>query len=149
MGAGGRAAAVGHASNFLRAIIAEDNRTGKYDGQTEFTDPADQRHEWPRSRIRETARQARAFDFLTAEGGSLVDAAIAYPLSFAEVSTVVLSCKSVQQVEANLGGRKQFAFDAARLRRVEDVQHQLGVFPIGRAARIWRRLRRVLSRDGR
>ncbi|MBK6603005.1 MAG: glutamine--tRNA ligase/YqeY domain fusion protein [Betaproteobacteria bacterium] len=33
MGAGGRAAAVGHASNFLRAIIAEDNRTGKYDGQ--------------------------------------------------------------------------------------------------------------------
>lgn len=124
--------------------------TGKYGEAASFTDPADQRHEWSRERIRDTARRSGAFGFLAEGEVALLDAAIAYPLSFPEVSTVVLSCKNVQQVQANFGGDMQFRLDPGQLRRIEQEQRRLGVYPANPAMRVWRRLRRLLaSREGR
>ena len=73
-------------------------------------------------------------------------AAIAYPLSYPEVSTVILSCKSVEQVEANLGGESPATLPAAMLERIAQVQRSLGVYPAGRAARLWRRLKSRILR---
>ncbi len=123
--------------------------TGKYDENASFTDPADQRSEWSREHIRQTARQAGAFDFLGDRGGGLLAAATAYPLSFPEVSTVLLSCKTIQQVQANLGDDIEVPLDARLLQHIEQVQRRLGVFPAGRAARLWRRMSGMLARHRR
>jgi aryl-alcohol dehydrogenase-like predicted oxidoreductase len=124
-----------------RSVLKGGFLTGKYADDARFTDPADQRREWDPARIRTLAQQARAFDFLAASAGSLHAAAIAYPLSFAEVSTVILSCKSVEQAEANLGAAPVAALPPAMLERIAQVQRQLGVYPASGATRLWRRLK--------
>lgn len=118
--------------------------TGKYNANTAFIDPADERREWSRERIRDTARQARSFGFLADVAGSLHAAAIAYPLSFPEVSTVLLSSKTVEQAQANFGGDIPASLNAETLLRIQHTQRQLGVNPASRAIRLWRRLRRAL-----
>lgn len=129
-----------------RSVLKGGFLTGKYDAAARFADPADQRSEWEPARIRTLAQQARAFDFLAEAAGSLHAAAIAYPLSFPEVSTVILSCKSVAQVEANLGGESPAALPPAMLERIAQVQRALGVYPAGRATRLWRRLKSRILR---
>ena len=117
--------------------------TGKYDGQTRFTAAGDQRGEWDAQRIRQLADQAASFGFLAAEAGSLQAAAIAYPLSFAEVSTLILSCKDRGQVEANLGAATP-VLSADALQQVALVQRRLGVGTASTAQRLWRRARALL-----
>ncbi|MES2098568.1 MAG: aldo/keto reductase [Pseudomonadota bacterium] len=129
-----------------RSALKAGFLTGKYDEAARFTDPTDQRSEWDAARVQRTARQARAFDFLESGSASRHAAAIAYPLSFAEVSTVILSCKNTAQVDANLGGPAP-ALDALQRQRIEAVQRELGVFPVGRVTRLWRRLGARLGRD--
>lgn len=128
-----------------RSVLKGGFLTGKYDANAAFTDPADQRHEWSRERIRDTARQANSFAFLADVSGSLHAAAIAYPLALPEVSTVVLSSKSVEQAEANFGSGIPALLNAELLQRIEHTQRQLGVYPAGRATRLWRRIRRALT----
>lgn len=129
-----------------RSVLKGGFLTGKYDAAARFTDPADQRREWEPARIRTLSEQAHAFDFLAGSAGSLHAAAIAYPLSYPEVSTVILSCKSVEQVEANLGGESPATLPPAMLERIAQVQRSLGVYPAGRAARLWRRLKSRILR---
>lgn len=119
---------------------------GKYDASTRFQDPADQRREWSPQRIRETASQAAAFEFLVSPGASLHAAALAYPLSFGEVSTIVVSCKSVRQAELNFDRLALPELDAASLRRIEQTQRRIGVSPAGPVVRAWRRLRTRFDR---
>lgn len=130
-----------------RSVLKGGFLTGKYDAAARFTDPADQRREWEPAHIRTLAQQAQAFSFLAESAGSLHAAAIAYPLSFPEVSTVILSCKSVEQVEANLGGESPCALTPALLERVAQVQRQLGVFPARGVAGLWRRLKARIGRS--
>lgn len=130
-----------------RSVLKGGFLTGKYGAAARFTDPADQRREWDPVRIRTLAQQAQAFGFLAASAGSLHAAAIAYPLSFPEVSTVILSCKSVEQVEANLGGEPPSALTPATLERIAQVQRQLGVFPARGAMGLWRRLKARIGRS--
>lgn len=117
--------------------------TGKYGATTRFTAAGDQRGEWDAQRIRQLADQAAAFGFLAAEAGSPLAAAIAYPLSFTEVSTLILSCKDRRQVEANLGGATA-ALSVVSLQRVAQLQRRLGVATASPAQRLWRRARSLL-----
>jgi myo-inositol catabolism protein IolS len=130
-----------------RSVLKGGFLTGKYDAAARFTDPADQRREWDPARIRTLAQQTQAFGFLAESAGSLHAAAIAYPLSFPEVSTVILSCKSVEQVEANLGGESPSALAPATLERIAQLQRQLGVFPARGAMGLWRRLKARIGRS--
>lgn len=130
-----------------RSVLKGGFLTGKYDAAVRFTDPADQRRDWEPARIRTLVQQAHAFDFLAEAAGTLHAAAIAYPLSFAEVSTVILSCKSVEQVDANLGSDLPAALPPAVLGRIAQVQRQLGVSPASGAARLWRRLKARITRS--
>ncbi len=128
-----------------RSVLKAGFLTGKYQEDAIFTDLVDQRHEWSRERIRDTVRQASAFGYLAADTGTLHAAAIAYPLSFSEVSTVVLSSKGVEQAQANFGSGIPAPLSADQLARIECTQRQLGVFPAGAAARLWRRIQRTLT----
>lgn len=126
-----------------RSVLKGGFLSGKYSEASRFDDPADQRREWDVERIRHTARQADAFRFLVPAVGSLHAAAIAYPLSFPEVSTVILSSKNVAQVDANLGPGAPAVLSAELLGQIEHLQRAIGVFPAGRTARLWRRLQRA------
>ncbi|MFT3954843.1 MAG: aldo/keto reductase [Piscinibacter sp.] len=117
--------------------------TGRYDAASRFSAAGDQRGEWDAQRIRQLAEQAAAFRFLAAEAGSPLAAAIAYPLNFAEVSTLILSCKDRGQVEANLGGVAP-ALSAEALQRTAQLQRRLGLGSASPAQRLWRRAKSML-----
>jgi aryl-alcohol dehydrogenase-like predicted oxidoreductase len=117
---------------------------GHHDSHTRFSDPDDQRSQWDGARIEELARQAAAFDFLRARAGGLREAALAYPLCFPEVSTLVISCKSASQVDENLVSRP--ALDAGTLARIGQVQQGIGIGRRGFARRALDRVRSLLGR---
>jgi aryl-alcohol dehydrogenase-like predicted oxidoreductase len=124
----------------VRSALAEGFLTGKYQKGATFPDTADQRQQWPGGRIRRVSRQAEAFRFLAEEAPSMLAGAIAYPLSFAEVSTVVVGCKTQAQAAANFGGGIPSTLSPELRRRIERTQRALGVNPAHRAVRLWRRL---------
>ena len=119
---------------------------GHYGENATFSGRSDQRSEWPPERIRSLARQARAFSPIAEAAGSPLAAALAYPLSFPEVSTLVMSCKSPQQARANFDPRLPATLDEALLARVVQTQRELGLFAgTGLLARVKRKLRRVFA----
>lgn len=119
--------------------------TGKYDSRSRFAVPGDQRGDWDTGHIAELARQAAAFDELAAHTGSCLATALAYPLAFPEVSTLILSCKDRGQVEANLGGPAVELSEHA-VRRIEAIQKALGVGARPSALRrLWKRVRGLLG----
>ena len=131
----------------VRSALKEGFLTGKYSGDAMFPDPSDQRHTWPARRIADTARQAAAFGFVADEAGSMPAGAIAYPLSFPEVSTVILSTKSVIQAEQNFGAAIPSPLSPELLRRIEQAQRAVGVNPVSRPFRMLRKARRILTRS--
>lgn len=119
---------------------------GGYGEDAVFAGPGDQRGQWNPERIRRTARQARAFSFAADAAGSPLASAMAYPLSFPEVSTLVLSCKSPQQARDNFAAAMPASLDPATLDGVARTQRELGLFAAGGlGARLWRRVRRALA----
>lgn len=117
---------------------------GLHDSQTRFSDPDDQRSQWDSGRIEALARQAAAFDFLRARAGGLREAALAYPLCFPEVSTLVVSCKNAGQVDENLVSRQ--GLDAETLAHIDRIQRRLGLGRRGFARRALDRVRSLLIR---
>ena len=109
----------------IRSALKEGFLTGKFTRTSTFPDPNDQRHSWSRTRIAQTVDDAQRFGFLEAESGSMVRAAIAYPLSFPEVSTVLLGTKNEAQAQANFGQIPGARLSSASLRRVLEVQDTL------------------------
>lgn len=118
--------------------------TGKYDAGSRFESAADQRHEWDARRIATLAQQAQSLAFLAQRAGSLHAAAVGYPLAFAEVSTLILSCKDTAQVEANLGGVTA-QLPQESLAQIAQVQRQLGLTGASPLRRLWRRARAMLG----
>jgi myo-inositol catabolism protein IolS len=109
----------------IRSALKEGFLTGKFTRTSTFPDPNDQRHSWSQAQIARTVDQAERFRFLAAESGSMVRAAIAYPLSFPEVSTVLLGTKNQAQAQANFAQIPGVRLSAASLQRVLAVQEAL------------------------
>lgn len=128
----------------VRSVLASGFLTGKYAEASTFADVADQRHGWDRHRIRQLARRADSYRFLLQEVGSMHAAAIAYALSFPEVSTVVLSTKNAGQAVANFGPAVPARLSPAMLLDIERTQRAIGVFPRGAFGRLCRRVGDVL-----
>lgn len=117
---------------------------GRYGAQTRFLDTNDQRSQWDSGRIARLSEQASAFDFLKSARGSLRDAALAYPLSFPEVSTLIVSCKNATQVDENLADSPPLGDEI--LARIAQTQRRLGIGKRPLRTRIRDRLRRLLGR---
>ena len=109
----------------VRSALKEGFLTGKFKRDATFPDPNDQRHQWSAARIAATVDEAERFRFLEADAGSMVRAAVAYPLSFPEVSTVLLGTKTAAQAEANFGQIPGARLSAASLQRVLALQDTL------------------------
>jgi myo-inositol catabolism protein IolS len=109
----------------IRSVLKEGFLTGKFRRDATFPDPKDQRHSWSAARIAETVDAAEHFRFLEAEAGSMVRAAVAYPLSFPEVSTVLLGTKTAAQAAVNFGEIAGTRLSNASLRQVAAIQEEL------------------------
>lgn len=128
----------------VRSTLREGFLTGKFARDATFPASHDQRHAWSAARIAATVRQVERLRFLEGKSGSMVRAAVAYPLSFAEVSTVLLGTKTAEQAEINFGQIPGARLDTADLDHILAVQDELdaGGRRTPRAL-----LRRLLGRD--
>jgi len=120
----------------IRSVLKEGFLTGKYRRDARFTDPHDQRSRMSASDIETTVDRVEQLRFLEAGQGTLLQAAIAYPLSYPEVSTTVLGVKTAKHADMNFGGCAGRRLSAADIDRVEGLQQTLG---LGEPT-LWRRL---------
>lgn len=111
----------------IRSALREGFLTGKYRRDATFPDPHDQRSRWSREQIEKTVDLVEQFRFLEADAGSMVVAAARYPLSFPEVSTVVMGTKTAAQAQSNFGAVPAGRLSADTLKRIEDLQTSLGL----------------------
>jgi myo-inositol catabolism protein IolS len=109
----------------IRSVLKEGFLTGKFKRDASFPDPNDERHTWSAARIARTVHAGERFRFLEADAGSMVRAAVAYPLSFPEVATVLLGTKTTAQAEENFGHIPGARLSTVSLRRIAAVQDEL------------------------
>ena len=101
-----------------RSSLKEGFLAGGYSRDSRFTDPNDRRSAWPQERIAALVDQVEQFRFLEAEHGSMVAAAARYPLSFDEVSTVIMGTMNVEQARSNFGEIPGGRLSAAAMARM-------------------------------
>lgn len=111
----------------VRSVLREGFLTGKFKPDVIFSDPADRRSKLSRAQIETLVYHTERFRFLEAEAGSMVNAAARYPLSFPQVSTVILGTKSVSQAQSNFGAVPGVCLSAASLGKIRDLQVELGL----------------------
>lgn len=109
----------------VRSTLKEGFLTGKFKRDATFPESDDQRHAWTAGRIAGTVDRVERFRFLEANSGSMLQASVAYALSFPEVSAVLLGTKTVAQAEINFGQLPGARLDEADLSRVLAVQAEL------------------------
>jgi myo-inositol catabolism protein IolS len=127
----------------VRSSLKEGFLAGKFSRDTRFPDPADQRHNWSAARIARTVQQVERFRFLQAQAGSMVRAAVGYPLSFPEVSSVLLGAKTAAQAAANFADIPGERLSPEDLRRILAIQDQMDA---GRRRTVPAIVRRLLGR---
>jgi myo-inositol catabolism protein IolS len=115
----------GRLAVLVRSTLKEGFLTGKFKRDATFPAPGDQRHDWSASRIATTVDEVERFRFLEAEAHSMVRAAVAYPLSFPEVSTVLLGTKNPAQAQQNFGEIPGARLTRASLERVQVLQEEM------------------------
>jgi len=128
----------------VRSTLKEGFLAGKFKRDTTFPAANDQRHAWSAAQIASTVEEVERFRFLEKEAGSMVRAAVAYPLSFPEVSSVLLGTKSAAQAESNFGTIPGARLSTESLREVLAVQAELD---LGGRRSLRSLARRVLGRD--
>ncbi len=128
----------------IRSVLKEGFLTGKFKRDAVFPDPNDQRHKWSAAQIARTVGEVERFRFLESDAGSMARAAAAYPLSYPEVSTVLLGTKNLAQAEANFGQIPGARLSMESLRRVVAVQDALDAGHRGGLKAI---VKRVLGRS--
>ena len=111
----------------VRSALREGFLTGKFKRDARFPDPNDQRHELKPGEIAELVDEVERFRFLEKEAGSMVVAAARYPLSFAEVSTVILGTKNARQASSNFGEVPGGTLSRGALDAVRDLQIEMGL----------------------
>jgi myo-inositol catabolism protein IolS len=127
----------------IRSTLREGFLAGKFKRNATFPDPSDQRHGWSAAQIAQTVDAAERFRFLEKSSRTMVRAAVAYALSYPEVSTVLLGTKTAAQAESNFAD-----IPGARL-SVDDLEHVLRVqddMDAGRRRTLKALIRRALGR---
>jgi aryl-alcohol dehydrogenase-like predicted oxidoreductase len=120
----------------IRSALREGFLTGKFQRDAKFSDPNDERSKLTAEEIATTVDRVERFRFLEQEAGSMVAAAARYPLSFPAVSTVIMGTKTVSQADSNFGTVPGKTLSAASLKRIHDLQIELG---LGNRWQRWRR----------
>jgi myo-inositol catabolism protein IolS len=111
----------------VRSALKEGFLTGRYSRDVTFTGADDQRSAWTREQIEAAVDAVEQFRFLESEVGSMIVAAAAYPLAFAETSTVILGTDKVSYADTNFGIVPGTRLSIASLQRVRDLQIAMGL----------------------
>jgi aryl-alcohol dehydrogenase-like predicted oxidoreductase len=111
----------------VRSALREGFLTGKFKRDATFPDPNDQRHALTPEQVAELVDKVERFRFLESEGGSMAVAAARYPLSFPEVSTVILGTKNRHQADSNFGSAPGRGLSAESLARILELQNDMGL----------------------
>ncbi len=127
----------------VRSSLREGFLTGKFTANSTFPDSNDQRSKLTRAEIAALVEAAEQFRFLERETQSMAIAAARYPLSFPEVSTVIMGTKSVAQAQSNYGLVPGAKLSAEALSGIFQRQRALGLHSRRRA--ILDLLRRLVS----
>lgn len=109
----------------IRSSLKEGFLAGKFRSDTRFEDANDQRHHWSEARIAGTVAQVERLRFLESDAGSMLRAAVAYPLSYPEVSTVLLGTKTAAQADDNFERIPGARLSETSLRQVAVLQDAL------------------------
>lgn len=126
----------------VRSALREGFLTGKFQKTSRFTDPGDQRSKLSEREIADLVDAVEKFRFLEAETASMAVAAARYPLSFPEVSVVILGTKSPAQADVNFGKVPGATLSPQSLARVEALQRSMGLMDV--SPRWLERLKRLL-----
>ncbi len=108
----------------VRSTLKEGFLVGRFRRDAKFPDVNDQRHGWSAAQIARTVDAVERFRFLEGEAGSLLRAAVAYPLSFPEVSSVLLGTKTAAQADSNFGQIPGARLSTASLSRILAIQDE-------------------------
>lgn len=111
----------------VRSALKEGFLVGNFKRDATFPDPDDQRHSWSHERIAQTVDQVEQLRFLAAGQGSMVAAAARYPLSYPEVSTVLMGTTKLSHADSNFGQIPGERLQAGDLTRVAALQQALGL----------------------
>lgn len=109
----------------IRSALKEGFLTGKFRRDATFPDPNDQRHDWSAARIARTVDEVERFRFLESDAGSLLRAAVAYPLSYPEVSTVLLGTKTAVQADSNFQALPGVRLSVSELQMIALLQGEM------------------------
>jgi aryl-alcohol dehydrogenase-like predicted oxidoreductase len=110
-----------------RSSLRSGFLTGKFPRGTVFPDPNDQRGKLKPAEVDSIIERVERFRFLEREAGSLLLAAARYPLSFPEVSTVILGTKNEAQADTNFGAIPGGVLSEASLTAIRSVQRDSGL----------------------
>lgn len=104
----------------VREALCSGFLTGKFARGHVF--PADDLRSarFPAQRVDNILQTLEKLDFLREEYGSMAEAALRYTLSFPEVSTVIVGCKSIAQLDANVKVDGKRISDA-HMQRIREV----------------------------
>lgn len=127
-----------------RSSLREGFLSGKYGHDTTFVDPDDQRGAWSPAQVAATVDSVERFRFLEAVAGSLTRAAVRYPLSYPEVSTVIVGTKTAAQAAVNFGECPGGVLPASALDAIARIQRERRLY--SRGARLLERVRSLRYR---
>lgn len=130
----------------VRSSLKSGFLAGKFARDAKFPDTNDQRHQWSRRKIVGTVDAVNKFRFLEQEAGSMLLASARYPLSFPEVSTVLLSTKTTDQADVNFGQVPTLLLSPTSLVRIANLQKQLRLGVPRPARRLLTHLKQVARR---
>jgi len=128
----------------IRSALKVGFLTGKFRSDTAFSDPRDQRHRWSAAKIARTVEGVGGLRFLEAEGRWLLRAAVAFPLSYPEVSSLLLGTKTAAQAEGNFRQIPGARLSGASLDRISALQEATDA---GRRRGLRAFVRRALGRS--
>jgi myo-inositol catabolism protein IolS len=128
----------------IRSSLKQGFLSGKFPRDATFADPNDQRHGWSAAKVAGTVAAVERLRFLEPDAGSLLRAAVAYPLSYPEVSAVLLGTKTTAQADSNFGQLPGARLSAASLQKVAALQNELDA---GGRRSLRALVRRVLGRS--
>lgn len=114
----------------VRSCLHDGFLSGKYSESSTFSDKNDRRHKMSSDQIKATVQKAKRFRFLEKEHGSMAIAAARYPLSFPEVTSVLMSTKNEAQATMNFGDVPKGSLSDIDLAQINDIQASLGLFNI-------------------
>lgn len=111
----------------VRSSLKEGFLAGKFARDVTFVDPDDLRSKLTRAQLDELLDDVERFRFLEQEQGTMAAAAARYPLSYPEVSTVILGTKTLRQAQSNFGEIPGGRLSAASLQRITLIQNLSGI----------------------